>query len=83
MKMQSVKGKKNKNKTCVLSIEWGSIDQKVAGPKGMICSQLHQKKTLLEDARIQTPNWFQSPKGQLNHVEINEQNKRQGIIIAM
>ena len=56
MKMQSVKGKKNKNKTCVLSIEWGSIDQKVAGPKGMICSQLHQKKTVLEDARIQTPN---------------------------
>ena len=80
MKVQSVKGKKKK---CVLFIEWGSIDQKVAGPKGEICSQLHQKKTLLEDARVQTPNWFQSPEGQLNHVEINEQNKRQGIITAM
>ena len=41
MKVQSVKGKKKK---CVLFIEWGSIDQKVAGPKGEICSQLHQKK---------------------------------------
>lgn len=68
-----------------LSFLWTSagLTQKGAGLWGWSAVNCSRKTIFWRGQGTELLNWFQRPKGQLNPVTMNEQNKRQGIIMAI